>query len=77
MEFGQENWLFIAWVFGREKVYESLARDLVLDLKPIKNVVYRTSSYAQTSMRKIKDPIPPGTLGKIASTDFRVFENKH
>ena len=43
MKFGQENWMFIAWVFGREKVYEVLALDLVFSLKQIKKSVYRTS----------------------------------
>jgi hypothetical protein len=75
-KFGQENWMFIAWVFGREKVYEKLARDLVLHLKPINNSVYRTSN-SRTDMRKINDPMPPGTVGKIAFIDFRICKKEH
>lgn len=70
MKFGQENWMFIAWVFGREKVYEALARELVLHLKPINNSVY-------AHMQKINDPMPPGTIGKIAFIDFRICKKEH
>lgn len=75
-KFGQENWIFIAWVFGRERVYEALARDLVLHLKPIDNSVYRTS-YPLTHMQEINDPMPPGTIGKIAFIDFRICKKEH
>ena len=69
--FGQENWMFIAWVFGREKVYERLAEDLVLDLKPVNDSVYRTSKWSN-DMREINHPMPPGTVGKISFLDFRI-----
>lgn len=29
---GQEGWIFIAWVFGREKVFENLAKRLVMEV---------------------------------------------
>lgn len=30
---GHEDWLFIAWVFGREKVFQTLARKLLREMK--------------------------------------------
>jgi len=32
-EDGKEGWLFIAWAFGRESVFEELAKKLVLEVK--------------------------------------------
>lgn len=36
-EDGKEGWLFIAWAFGRESVFEELAKKLVFEVKIGKN----------------------------------------
>lgn len=47
--FGQEQWLFIAWVFGREAIIQELAMDLVTRILPDDRLL-RVS------------PMPPGIM---------------
>jgi hypothetical protein len=75
-KFGQENWMFIAWVFGREKVFEALAEDLVLGLIPVNDIVYRKSK-SLADMCKINDPMPPGTIGKITFINSWICKKEH
>ncbi len=78
MQIGQENWVFIAWVFGREKVCKTLARHLVLQLKLTNEGVYRsTHTPTLATHLKINDPMPPGTIGKIAFIDFRICKKEY
>jgi hypothetical protein len=60
---GQEGWLFIAWAFGRESVFEQLARKL---LKQSTNYIGSHSRRAKRCgfVKKIPEPMPPGILGK-------------
>lgn len=59
----QENWLFIAWVFGRLTVFEELSRRLVLD-------VTVTDGGCFVNGHKIEDPMPPDILGKVDLLPF-------
>jgi hypothetical protein len=60
---GQEGWLFIAWVFGREAIFEQLARKL---LKQGTNYIGSHLKRAKGGgFKKIfPEPMPPGILGK-------------
>lgn len=80
-QFGNENWLFIAWVFGREKVFQALAVHLVRIVKPIKNCLY-VIDHSSNKKLKINEPMPPGIVGKhlyqnhvdVCSTDSLVLQ---
>jgi len=60
---GQEAWLFIAWAFGRNKVFETLASNLAAE------VYINFEGQYMTSMGKSLDimVLPPDILGKIRS----------
>jgi hypothetical protein len=56
---GQEGWLFIAWVFGREDVFEALAMKLVPCLGiDSKGNFMRDLAYLRA------EPMPDGIIGK-------------
>lgn len=61
----QENWLFIAWVFGREKVFKELATRMVqrVSVSPLTKVVYVTSLH-QRGKYKVPDPTLDGIISK-------------
>jgi hypothetical protein len=69
LKFGQENWLFIAWVFGREKVFKELAVKIVrgVVVHPIKKTAFMTSLNQGPTYNKIIDPMPTGIMGKCLS----------
>ncbi len=55
---GQEGWLFIAWVFGREKVFSKLASDLV-------RWTFKVSDHLTNSvLDRLPETMPPGIIGK-------------
>jgi hypothetical protein len=60
---GQEGWLFIAWAFGRESVFEQLSRKLLKQ-----NTSYIASHLGRAKhggfVKKFPELIPPGILGK-------------
>lgn len=60
---GREGWLFIAWVFGREEVFEILASKLVLSLRLRNGECINQNNYV------IKGPMPYGIMGKLVLTD--------
>jgi hypothetical protein len=53
------NWLFVAWVFGREKFFKDLAIKLVYEVKKNDDRENLTGSGEQ-----ISEPMPPGIIGK-------------
>jgi len=57
-EDGKEGWLFIAWVFGRESIFEQLAKKLLYEVK--------TNEEGHCLMKNgevIPEPMPHGILG--------------
>ena len=58
-EAGHENWLFIAWVFGRGKVFSDLAFRMVREATTNDDSKCLTSSGAE-----VPGPMPPNILGK-------------
>jgi hypothetical protein len=59
MEEGNEGWLFIAWVFGRETTFEELAKKLVLEI--------RTNKEGECLLKNgdvIPEPMPNGIIGR-------------
>lgn len=57
MKAGQAEWLFIAWVFGRDKIFSKLAASLVLDLEIDKDGCYVVKGEA------LSLELPLGILG--------------
>ena len=55
---GQEGWLFIAWVFGREKTFEDLAQLLVK-----RSPTSPTGQCLRYSGQFLPEPLPPGIVG--------------
>lgn len=58
-EAGHENWLFIAWVFGRDKVFSDLTAKIVREAKITDDGECLTSAGEEVS-----EPMPPGILGE-------------
>jgi hypothetical protein len=58
---GQEGWLFIAWVFGREKAFEDLAQLLVK-----RSPKSQTGKCLRYTGAFLPEPMPPGTIGMSA-----------
>ena len=56
---GQEGWLFIAWVFGREKVFEDLARELLCQVSIGDDGQCRT-----LHCDPLPEPMPAGIIGE-------------
>ncbi|TVY34973.1 hypothetical protein LSUB1_G006257, partial [Lachnellula subtilissima] len=56
---GHEQWLFIAWVFGRENIFNILARKLMEEVEVDK------SGRCRVSTGYLKEHMPPGILGKF------------
>jgi hypothetical protein len=64
MEEGQEGWLFIAWVFERESIFEELAKKLVFEIK--------TNKEGQCLTRNgvvMPEPMPNGIIGEFSLQD--------
>ena len=62
MEQGHEEWLFIAWVFGKEKTFEKLATKLV------KEVQFNDTGDCLTSTGEIlPSQMPPDIVGKFCN----------
>jgi hypothetical protein len=59
-EEGKEGWLFIAWVFGRESIFEALAEKLVLEIK-----VGKDRSCLTKKGKALPEPMPNGIIGKL------------
>jgi hypothetical protein len=55
---GREGWLFIAWVFGREKVFDDLAQ-LLIKRSPIS----QTGECLRYTGEFLPEPMPPGIIG--------------
>lgn len=59
---GYENWLFIAWVFGRAKVFDDLAIHLV------RTICIDEDGYCMNSQKKhLVGPFPPDIIGMFPS----------
>jgi hypothetical protein len=56
---GQEQWLFISWVFGREDVFHKLAEKLVRQV-----AVNNAGVCVGEDGQALKEPMPPGIIGK-------------
>jgi len=63
---GQVNWLFIAWVFGRRKVFEKLTKHLVRSLYIVDEDEYYASN------QRIEEPLPAGILGTFPVSTFKL-----
>lgn len=57
-EEGKEGWLFISWVFGRQAVFESLAKKLVLEVK-----IGEDGECLTKEGEMMPEPMPNGILG--------------
>ncbi|KAE9371890.1 hypothetical protein N431DRAFT_341880 [Stipitochalara longipes BDJ] len=68
-----ENWLFIAWVFGREEVFKNLATKMVRGIVPSNKSVHMTSIGPLSTRYKISDPMPDGILDRIAAVRMEVI----
>ena len=58
---GREGWLFIAWVFGREKVFDDLAQLLIK-----RSPTSQTGECLRYTGEFLPEPMPPGIIGKSA-----------
>jgi hypothetical protein len=56
---GKEGWLFIAWAFGKEKVFEALTKKLVKEIAVDENGIF-----VLASGKPAPEPMPPGIVGK-------------
>jgi hypothetical protein len=68
----QENWLLIAWVFGREKVFKELATRMVqrVSVNPLTKVVYLTPLH-QYGKYQITEPMPDGIVSKCQTYESK------
>jgi hypothetical protein len=66
LKVGHENWLFIAWVFGREDIFAALASMIVQRVKvdPATKELWMTS-FNSGSKYKILEPMPGRILGNL------------
>jgi hypothetical protein len=58
---GQENWLFIAWTFGRYSVFKYVAAKMVTEITTGEDGRCLTSDG-----NEISEPMPPGIVGKLS-----------
>lgn len=63
MVIGQENWLFIAWVFGRREVFETLAKRLVMEIR-----ISESGGLCSKFGMPLEEPMPPAITGMLSST---------
>lgn len=78
---GQEQWIFISWVFGKEKVFVDLARKLAYRVG-VNSSGDRVAPYINKNV-DFPEPTPPGILGKFETPSsptvkkriFRVLAN--
>lgn len=61
-EEGKEGYLFIAWVFGRDHVFEALAKKLVLEIK-----TGQEGECLTKNGKAMPEPMPNGIIGKFFS----------
>ncbi|CZR66909.1 uncharacterized protein PAC_16810 [Phialocephala subalpina] len=69
-EAGHENWLFIAWVFARDKVFSDLAARMVREATTNDDGKCLTSSGAEVS-----GPMPPKVLERIQEVRKELIKN--
>lgn len=62
---GQVNWLFIAWVFGRRKVFEELSKHLIRNLSIGEDDEYYISG------ARVDEPLPAEILGTFHTSALR------
>jgi hypothetical protein len=63
MQAGKEGWLFIAWAFGKEKVFDALTKKLVKEI-----AVDEKGIVLLASGKPVPEPMPPGIVGKFFSS---------
>jgi hypothetical protein len=63
---GCEGWLFIAWMFGRDTVFEDLACKLVREVN-----VDHEGGWRSRVWERLPEPMPPGIAGKFSTVMFR------
>jgi len=66
---GQENWLFIAWVFGRVEVFESLSLKLAYEMR----IDSATGSCLNAVGSLIVEPLPPDIMGNIPAQEALLY----
>jgi len=66
---GQEGWLFIAWVFGRENILEGLSKMLVFTAK----VNEKGELWRRDENIPIPEPMPNGLIGKSSSYGLSII----
>ncbi|KAH8594494.1 hypothetical protein B0O99DRAFT_625075 [Bisporella sp. PMI_857] len=59
---GRENWLYIAWVFGREEEFKILSQRLVRDV-----AVDAEGNYLNKAGARLAEPMPPGIIESISN----------
>ena len=57
---GHEEWLFVAWVFGRENIFKAFAAKLVCEVRT-------------NSKEDFPTPMPPDIIGKLCIMQLRIF----
>ena len=71
---GQENWLFIAWTFGRDPVFEHLAKKMIKEGRTEED-----GRLLNSAGNEIPEPMPPGIVGELSllgvSLDTRIDAN--
>jgi hypothetical protein len=60
LQVGKEGWLWIAWVFGREKAFEACAKNLAKLVSTDKN-----GGCFLENGKSIPEPVPAGIVGKF------------
>ncbi|KAH8802901.1 hypothetical protein F5884DRAFT_489470 [Xylogone sp. PMI_703] len=65
---GHENWLFIAWVFHRKKVFENLATRMV------KTIRVNDKGQALSLKKPIESPMPSDILERILAARLQTIE---
>lgn len=64
---GEERWLFIAWVFGRVRVFEELSDRMVLEVK-----MNGKGEYTDREGKVLSEPLPNGIIGKSLLNQLRL-----
>lgn len=57
---GHEEWLFIAWTFGKELVYNTLSKHLVSSIS-----IDESGRYLNSKGTLLGESFPPGALGSL------------
>lgn len=64
--YGQEGWLIIAWVFGRDEIFEALAKRIVSTIR----VNERGELWTIDVDIPIPEPMPLEVIGKLTVPTF-------